>query len=360
MLASDIINHLVKYLPRLTDLFSTSIPVSTFTIVGDTITIQFSQNHNLTTGDKIMIYNASVDIPITSMVKNGNLITATTSSDHDLTQGYQNTITINNSSISALNSTFTLTGVPNRRSFQFSSTIDISSGIGSPNLLMVYEDNPINDYHTVTVIDSTTITITVANNSFTNIDVNVVKVVSSIRISGASNLERLIEAYEASNTSNYWLYVVLDDYQTGKARSSPLDANQNVANLNAWNIEQLANFSTYVFIPSTNSLTGRTARDVAETLRASLYKILINSSFDTGLTGGSPMSNVSPISDNIAGYSKAYYIHQYQWQQVNQVTGFDVFPNYFTVAFRNLENDIQNNNNIDIIEDNYNLDGEIL
>jgi hypothetical protein len=95
---------------------------------------------------------------------------------------------------------------------------------------------------------------------------------------------------------------------------------------------------------------------VAVSLRSSLYKVLINASFNPKLTSSIPMSNVTPIVDNMAGYSKSYYIHQYQWQQVNQVTSDDVFTSPTTRAFRNLNNKILNENNVIIIDDNYNLD----
>lgn len=347
---------MIKYLPTYTPLFNANLPVSDFTVVGDVITIVFASDHNLVTGDKISIHNALVNINISSLVSSDGVVTATTLQDHDLTQNWQKNITIQNSDIPTLNGTFNLKTVPNRKTFTFENTTDITVPIGNPLLLQNYNDNMINDFHIVTVINPTTLTITVPNNVYTSINIENVLVSTKIRISGGSNLERLIESYEGSSNIDYWLFVVLDDYQTGKARSSPLDAVQNVANLNGWNIEQLANFSIYAFIPSKNEITGRVARDIAETLRLSLYRVLINSSFNSTLTNTIPMSNVTPIVDNMAGYSKSYYIHQYQWQQVNQVTSDDVFTKPVTKAFRNLNNKILNKNNVIILDDNYNLD----
>jgi len=70
------------------------------------------------------------------------------------------------------------------------------------------------------------------------------------------------------------------------------------------------------------------------------------------------MSNITPTSDNIIGYSDSYYIHQYQWQQINQVTGEDVFIKPVTRAFRNLNNKFINERDEIIINDDYNLDDE--
>lgn len=356
MLSSDIINHLIKYLPKYTPIFNKTLSVSNILVVGDIITMVFNQNHNLATGDKISIHNATVNINIESFVNENGIIKVTTTQDHDLTNGWQDTITIQGSSIAELNGNFKLKDVPNRKTFTFEKDVIITPPIGSPILLQNYEDNNINDFHNVTEINPTTITINVQNNPYTAINIEDILVSTKIRISGGSNLERLIEAYEGSSNIEAWLFVVLDDYQTGKARSSPLDAIQNVANLNAWNIEQLANFSTHVFIPSKNEITGRVARDTAESLRYALYKTLINASFDPILTSSVPTSNVAPVLDNMAGYSKSYYIHQYQWQQVNQVTGEDVFIKQETKSFRNLKNIILNKKGSKLIDDNYNLD----
>ena len=356
MFSSDIINHLIKYLPQYTNLFNTTLNVSSLDVNNDLITINFESNHNLKTGDKISIHNALVNLDISQMTNNDGIITATTIQDHDLTQNWQNDIMIQNSDIPSLNGTFNVKTVPNRKTFTFENNTDITTSIGNPLLIENYSDNIINDFHTVTVISPTTINITIHNNIYTDINIENILVSTKIKISGGSNLERLIESYEGSANIDYWLFVVLDDYQTGKARSSPLDAVQNVATLNGWNIEQLANFSTYVFIPSKNEITGRTARDIAEMLRLPLYKVLINSHFNPQLTSSIPMSNITPTVDNMAGYSKSYYIHQYQWQQVNQVTNNDIFMNPTTKAFRNLNNKIFNKNNVIISNDNYNLD----
>tara|TARA_R110000868_G_scaffold378674_1_gene644238 strand:+ start:36 stop:1118 length:1083 start_codon:yes stop_codon:yes gene_type:complete len=356
MLSSDIINHLIKYLPQHTSLFNNNLPVISFNVVGNVITIVFSSNHNLINNDKILIHNALIDINIDTLTSDNGLITATTLQDHDLTKNWQENVTIKNSDIPTLNGSFKLNSVPNRKTFTFKNTTVINNPLGNPILLQNYDDNIINDFHTITVVDPITISINVPENIYTSINIENVLVSTKIRISGGSNLERVIDSYEGSSNIDYWLFVILDDCQIGKARSSPLDAVQNLSNLNAWNIEQLANFSIYAFIPSKNEITGRKARDIAEMLRLPLYKVLINSSFNPQLTSSIPMSNVTPLNDNIAGYSKSYYIHDFKWQQINQITSNDVFQNPKTKSFRNLNNIIYNTNNAIILNDNYNLD----
>ena len=361
MLCSDIIKHLIKYLPRLTDKFSNTLDVSNVSIAGDVVTITFSASNTLQTGNQITIHNALVNIDIDTLTYDDGIITATTLQDHDLTFGYQQTITIANSSNSSVNGKFNLTGVTNRRTFKYQYDLPSPTPtFGSPILVENIEDNHFNGIHSVVVINDTTVEITILNNPYTQINFENIVVSSSINISGGSNLERLIDAYESQKPIEPWLFVVLDDLVTGKARSSPQDSIQNASYLNAWNIEQLAGFSIYFFNPTVDQLTGRLSRDDAETLRSSLYSVMINSRFNTGLAGGTPMSNVTPTNDGIAGYTKSYYIHQYQWQQVQQVTGSDVGNFVTTRAFRDLNMKRLNPFDIEILDDNINLDEEPL
>lgn len=362
MLCSDIIKHIATYLPRYSALFSTQLAVQSVSIAGDDIDITFTAAHNLTTGDQISISNVLVNTEIDTLAFNAdNTVTATTLTDHDLTENWQNTIKIANSTVSAVNGTFTLLTVPNRRTFTYSYTLGSQTPpFGTVYLLENIEANPINDVHTITVLSTTEIRITVAGNPYTNVDSSNITVSTGINVSGATNIERLTDAYESQTPIEPWLFVVLDDVTMGKSRGAPLDALQNQGNQNAWNMEQLAEFTTYVFIPSSDKITGRDARDKAEVLRAALYKTLINAKFDNGLAGSSPVSNVVPVSDGITAYSEAYYVHQYKWQQVSQITNFDV--GYFgsTRAFRDLDMRILNIFGENLTNDQINLDDEPL
>lgn len=362
MRCSDIIKHIATYLPRYSALFSTQLAVQSVSIAGDDIDITFTAAHNLTTDDQISISNVLVNTEIDTLTFNAdNTVTATTLTDHDLTENWQSTITLANSTVSAVNGMFTLLTVPNRRTFTYSYTLGSQTPpFGTVYLLENIESNPINGVHTITVLSTTEIRVTVTGNPYTNVDASNITVSTGINVSGATNIERLTDAYESQTPIEPWLFVVLDDVTIGKNRGSPLDAPQNQGAQNAWNIEQIADFTTYVFIPSSDKITGRDARDKAEILRAALYKTLINAKFDNGLASSSPVSNVVPISDGIVAYSEAYYVHQYKWQQVSQITSSDV--GYFgaTRAFRDLDMRILNRFGENLTNDHINLDDEPL
>lgn len=362
MLCSDIIKHIANYLPRYSSLFSITLPVQSVAIVGNDVDITFTAAHNLTTGDQITISNVLVNTEIDTLTFNAdNTVTATTLTDHDLTEKWQTTITLANSTVSAVNGTFTLLTVPNRRTFTYSFTLGAQTPpFGTVYLLENIENNLINGVHSVTVLSTTEIRVTVTGNTFTNIDASNLAVNTGVNVSGATNIERLTDAYESQTPIEPWLFVVLDDVTIGKSRGAPLDSLQNQGNQNSWNIEQIAEFTTYVFIPSSDKITGRDARDKSEVLRSALYKTLINANFDNGLAASTPVSNVVPVGDGIVAYSEAYYLHQYKWQQVSQITSSDVGNFGSTRAFRDLDMRILNSFGENLTSDLINLDDQPL
>lgn len=362
MLCSDVIKHLIAYLPRYTTLFNSTLDVSSVLFSGDDIDITFASNHNLTTGQQISVHNVLVNTEIDPLDYTDNpTVKAETLSDHDLTQGFQSKVKITNSTNPAVNGEFDLLTVPNRREFTFSFTgVAPTPPFGTVYLSEDITGNPFNGIHTVTVLTPTSIRITVPNNPYTQVSAENIIVSTGVNISGATDFDRLEVAYESQDTLEAWLFVVLDDVTSGKNRGTPLDAISNQANLSAWNIEQIAEFTTFVFIPSSDEVTGRDARDKAEELRSALYRTLVNAQFNNGLAASAPYSTVIPVSDGIAARSNAYYVHQYRWQQVSQVSIGDI--GYFgnNRAFRDIEllqlNDFENT----IMQSDIDLDDEPL
>ena len=362
MLCSDIIKHLIEYLPRYTSLFNSTLSVDSVSFAGNDIDIAFTSAHNLESGDQVSIHNVLVNAEIDTLTYNTDgTADATTLQDHDLTQNWQENIKITGSSNPAVNGEFKLLRVPNRRSFtfQFTDAAPIPP-IGTVFLSQDITGNPFNGIHNVTVLTATSIRITVEDNQFTLVDAENILVSTGVNISGATDFDRIFTAFESQSPIEPWLFVILEDVVTGKDRGAPLDATRNQSNLQAWNVEQMADFTTYVFIPSADKLTGRDARDKAEVLRSGLYKSLVSAQFNNGLASSVPYSNVVPINDGVAARTNAFYVHQYRWQQVSQVSIGDI--GYFgnNRAFRDIDisqiNDFQNT----IMKTDVDLDDEPL
>lgn len=355
MLAQDVIRHLIALLPNYTDLLSDILTVDSIGVAGSTITIEFDADHGLITGDQISIHCSTIENVISSYVASGaNLTTLSTTDDHDLTFNYEPTVNLRDEDTSSI-AEYTLTAVPNRKTFEVSATLTATSY----TLLEDREINPLNSLHSVTVINSTTIEITQANVS-DDISVDLICVAKSIRISGATNIERITESYKTqmkvNDTFLPWAFVVLNDVVIGKSRRVERDALQNQGNLNDWNLEQMQNFSIFVFIPSDDKITGRDARDQAEILRAALYSSLLGAQFPTGMSQATPISSVVPTDDGIVGYDRSFYIHQYRFQQVVQISFEDTTIKSPTRAWRDIDLSWLNDFDETIVNDKTDLD----
>ncbi len=359
MLAQDVIRHLIAVLPQYTDLFSDVLTVDSISVAGSTITIEFDADHGLANGDQISIHCSTIENVIDNYVASGaGLTTLTTTDDHDLTFSYQPTVNLRDEDTQSI-AEYTLTAVPNRKTFEVSATLTATSY----TLLENREINTLNSLHSVTVINSTTVEITQANVS-AEISADLICVSKNVRISGATNIERITESYKTqmkvNNTFVPWAFVVLNDVVIGKSRRVERDALQNQGALNDYNLEQMQNFSVFVFIPSDDKITGRDARDQAEILRAALYSALLGVQFPTGMSQATPISSVVPVDDGIIGYDLSFYMHQYSFQQVVQVAFEDTMIKSPTRAWRNIDLSWLNDFDSTIINDKSDLDDEPL
>lgn len=101
MKADDIVRQLFAVLPRLTNLFSQELSISSLTRSGTTVTAVTASNHLLSTGDYVNILNAKApitissitrDIPILSIERSGQTAVVTTNGNHNLPDGTNVTI----------------------------------------------------------------------------------------------------------------------------------------------------------------------------------------------------------------------------------------------------------------------------
>lgn len=359
MKAADVITFLMQYLPQFTDIFSDLLNVTFVVVGGDDVDITFDAPHGLSNGDRITIFDAVIDTTIDSIVDIDDIGTFTTATDHDLTQNFQESVQILNTTTSE-EFTLPLLTVPNRLTFT-ASTAGVTITAGDYILLENLQFNNVNGVHNVEVIDTITIRIVVENVN-PDISTESIKVVKQIRISGGTDIGRLSNVYESqfSNGGSFenWGFVILDDVEIGKSRRVTRDAQQNQTALNDWNLEMMQNFSFYFFTKSDDKITGRAARDLAEELRTALYSVLLNAEFETGMAIATPISSVVPLGDGMIGYTKSYYIHHYQWQQVVQVSKSDVVDKQPTRAFRDANVQWFNANDIAIIDDEIDLDDD--
>ena len=205
MKAEDIIKQLQAVLPTLTDLFSETISVSALTRSGTTVTATTSIAHGLTTGTGVTIAGAESPTTIASLTFLDGIATAITTTSHDLTEGFQDgnatdspLVAVFGASEAEYNGLNPLLSVPNRTSFTYSLTGDPTSpATGMPVLLENFNAG-YNGRHVITVINPTTFTyqITQAPNSPAQ---GTIEAHTSIRVSGAVNIEKARDSYTATN-----------------------------------------------------------------------------------------------------------------------------------------------------------------
>lgn len=344
MKAEDVIKQLRAVVPKLTDVFSSTISVTSLSRSGTTVTA-LSTDHGLTTGNYVTIKGAYEKNGLTSLTFADGVASATTTSDHDLTekgssQPYTldfNQATVSGATESEYNGTFDVLSAVNRRNFTYSVTgTPASPATGAP----VLHQDAYNGRYQVTVVDSDTFTyqISTTPNSPAAGSITAEK---EARISGAVSIERAFNGYTKQLAGELWAFVIIGDPTISKDRSIFSDATSTRSKQDEWRERIIEPFSVFVFVPSTKTISSRPSRDLAEDIRPILYKSLVGSQLPTTFTDEG-WSMITPVGDRLSGEASngAFYVHEYQFERVVDVTYEDTVGNEDTVAFRDFDFDI--------------------
>ena len=276
-------------------------------------------------------------------------------------------MTFTGSNNAALNGTFELLRAPNRQTLVYSTTNADISNPGTYYLNELLECGGIQGvYQVASVPDANSVTINVPGVTATDYNVDDMKISDAPRIARDAEIERVIDSYTRQpSADDFWAFVILDDNTTSKDRAVETDATHNVGGQNGVNLQLMARFSVYVFVKTTGEISAGEARDLCEELRPALYKALVGDNFTSGF-GGDNQTSVGPLTDGIFDYTKAYYIHRYQFEKVDGLTTSDIIYKTPTRAFRDIDLNIAQPFNLDagatddFFEIDVNLDDEPL
>lgn len=347
LLPSDIKRQLDIFLPRHTDLFSTSKTVtSAESISTDTIRVETSEDHGLVVTDLINVTDGRLQNTLTAVEYNSDstLATFTTESDHDFTTPrYENdpsTVEFFGFIFGFWNTVHDISDIPSRTQI----TVPVPSGASTPPTLtgteVVYEDRPSapNGLWPVTAVNSTTeFEFTVAGvpalplNQLTDLSYTALRDVS---VAVCANFERAVQIYTAQTGTKHKLFVIFNDLEISKDRHM---LNDLLLVPNAGDNAQLLtaqNFSTTVFFDISDKLSGADAQelaygDVFNALMSSLYtyrKDNYLSKFGAISTGHGPGINTS-----------SSYAHVFDWQFPLLVDRRIGFSDPRDVAMRNMQ-----------------------
>jgi len=332
MRPSDIVNQLRILLPHYTTRFHDALSISSISVSSGVGTIVTSSPHNLLDGEALTLANVEQRTPISTASKEGMIVTFTTSVDHDLTENWHEQITLSGFTDTQWNGTFELNKVPNRRTFSIRSANAAPAISGSPVLHEVRIDGP-NGQYSVTVVDENTLTIN------TDADDGIYfsgTAASAVRVISAATIERSQEQYDEMEANQYWMFVVPQDAEISKDRTTQSDAVSTQPNGTEIRTRLIDPFSLYVFAPTDQQFAAENALDVCRhDLLTPLTKSLYGARFPSGLS--TPMDfRVVLTSHGVYDYTEAYYIHQYDWESVYDLTDGDAVDNLATRAFRDL------------------------
>lgn len=345
MKASDIVLLLAKNLPKYSSLFTNNINITSLTRSGTTVTGTTSDPHGLSVGAGINITGASAPIGVSSLTRLGPLGTAITDADHDFTLGLATpTIDIIGANESEFNGSFIIVGVPNRRTVTFQID-DSGATTATGTTLSTNGSSALKQYnglYGITSIPSaSTFTYEVNNSDMMSPAVgDSIQGRVSARISAVVNVDRLIDAYTKNPANELWLFVSLGTVSASKNRNILSDAVDNTQRQQYFKQQILQNVTLYLVIPTAvEQIVGRQARDLSEDLFRPICQSILFHKFPTGLycDANNPLQFVS---HDFTAYNTAYYIHEYNFQQVADLLFEDTVGYSEDVAFRDIALDL--------------------
>lgn len=331
MNTADVIRQLAATLPNYTTLFSSTLPLSSVSASGGVVTVVTSSPHNLTTGFEVTVTGGLTRLTA-AIAWSGGVATVTTTPTHDQTEGYNETVTVGGATEPQFNGTHPLLTTPDRNTLTLSIPSAPAVATGTPYINQSLRGR-VNGRHTVTVVDPTTFTY--VNSTCPDGIIDNATIHDEIRVSGAAIIERALSAMTEQNINELWGFVVLEDVVSSRDRTVKSDANFNITDGSVFRIRELESFSLYAVIPSADSITGRTPRDLASDLTPAIYKSLLGVLLPTGLTC-ERTAVITPESNGFFAYDGAYYVHRWMFGTHRDITVDDIAPDEDNVAFESI------------------------
>lgn len=342
MKCSEIVTHLMRYLPRLTDYFSEYRAPSSVSVSGDTVTINMP-SHGLIDGQPVCVSNSAVRNLVSNMSTVSDGVTMTTAVMHNLTNGWYQSSTVELRSVSApsIDGTYNIVRVDSNGSF----TIDSFPDTGLVDVY-VYEpiDYGIDGLFNITRLSDDSFSYTldfgedIAPGFTLDVVASTVRVHTELRITGTNDIQRALKSYEKAGADKLWLYVELGGFFPSKSNRAQTDATNEQPGAPTWMLPLTQPFGVYAVIPC-NETTGRRARDLfEESIRYSIYKSLFGAKFESGLSAPL-LSAVTPEEDGDPIYNVAYYVHNLNFSQTARITNDDRLFSDRTTPFRSIDID---------------------
>lgn len=327
----DIVTQLKLILPRYTDKFTSIIPIYSIDSTNNITIINTNGEHDLLTGDEVILSGYSVSTYISNVSQDGLIFTFTTAIDHDLTENWQETIDLSGFDSTSWNNTFNIDSVPNRRTFKIQSTNTIPSLTGNENILENRMDG-VNGHYAVTVIDSTTLRITdyILEGTYSGGSLNTFP-----RIAGMVDLTRAHEHYTEQDTEDLWMYVTMNDANVSKDDNTYNDGRVDSFINSETRMQLVDGFMVYVYANTSNDIGAQVTVDICrDELLGPILKCVHGMRFDSGLLLTESIFKTIFVGHGTAYYNKAYYVHSFGFEVSMEVLEQDGVEPINTRAYR--------------------------
>ena len=313
---SQILKHIKRYLPKYTSLFTDFLTISSATMDANNVLTVTSLAHGKAPGDNIVISGGTTRNVLTAAVLEGATVKFTTTYGHDLIEPSQDnddlTLTLSGFG-SVWDGEHDIISVPNRENFNVPlPTGETLAPTLDGNQYLIY---PVPGgafaIDTVPTVDTFTIDLS-AYPEQPQGAIDGLKIPGGFRISAAADYERAKALYSKIANDQPYLFLIMTDMDVAK---DPYTLNDAVAGLTVQDerlLRLLQSFSTTVFIPTTDDLSGANAQELAfGTVQVALMYTLFCSEFETA---SSVKYLTVPVSNGSGEYNSSFYIHVYDWQ----------------------------------------------
>lgn len=342
MKSEEVVALLQANLPALNSSFSNNVSITSLVNTSGIIaTADTATPHGLSAGDLVLVSGAQSNISITSLTRSGTIGTLVTATNHDITNGLL-IIEIDGANEGEFNGSFNIVNVDNRKTIRFSMPDSGATvATGSPEL--VDGESPFRGYNglqTVTTVPTTTqFTYNLQGSGLLPATGTIIGS-NGIRISAGGNIERLIDAYTKQSVSDNWLFVVLNDVNASKSRHILSDGVDNLnrgAQGEGFRQQIIQSLTIYSFIPTSDKLTAREARDESEDLFENICQSVLFYKFDSNLAAGRTNGSLIFTGHGMFAYNSAFYVHQFSFEQMVDLTFLDTVGYDVDTAFRDID-----------------------
>lgn len=338
LVPSDIVSHLKAYLPRFTDLFTEQLTVDSAVVgVGNILTVNATA-HGKSLGQYVLIKAGSVKNALITSTLINPTVQFTTEYEHDLTKP----------SLTNDDWTLTLGGfgniwdgeqgiveVPNRYNFEINLPLGEVAAPAVDGSQYLLESLPLGVYQIDTVpdLDSFTIDLSEARDLPVG-DAVGLELVTGYRIAAAADVNRARDIYSEQSSGKAYLFLIMTDTDVSKDRNVSNDAIAELNRNDLMQVRLLQSFSTTVFLPTTDDVSGSGAQDLAYD---EVFTALLKALFGYMIDGGMYKTACVPAGMGPGEYNSAFYTHVFDWQ-VPYIIYYDAgLPAEPDRAFRNMD-----------------------